>query len=156
MIFIEKIDKIIKKLKKLFVKSSRFANYFPGTWHLLHPWVLENLTQRKLLYEDIPNECTICQPPQSPRKMNLFTTSKSKLKEINEIHLKYVDNLTIAESINLTDKMQTVPLEDRPQPVTFHARTGHELKPEDSKVLSQMKKIVNACKRGCRPFNFIG
>ena len=47
-------------------------------------------------------------------------TSKRKLKEINEIHLKYVDDLTIAESINLTDKLKTGAQNGRPQPDTFH------------------------------------
>ena len=68
-------------------------------------------------------------------------TSKRKLEVLNEIHLKYVDDLTIAEAINLTDKLKEVKVEDRPQPDTFHARTGHALQPEDSKVFDQLHKI---------------
>ena len=41
----------------------------------------------------------------------------------------------------MTDKLKTVPQNGRPQPDTFHARTGHELRPEDSKVFSQLRKI---------------
>ena len=68
-------------------------------------------------------------------------TCKRRLMEINTLHLKYVDDLSIAETINLKDQLETVPLDDRPQPDPFRARTGHKLKNESSKVLSQLKEI---------------
>ena len=33
-------------------------------------------------------------------------TSKRNMKTINEIHLKYVDDLTLAEAINLSEKLK--------------------------------------------------
>ena len=62
------------------------------------------------------------------------------MKTANEIHLKFVDDLTLAESINLPDKLVKVPDEQRAQPDNHHARTGHVLEPEESRVYKQLMK----------------
>ena len=51
---------------------------------------------------------------------------------MNEIHLKYVDNLTIAETINMKEQLDYLPPEDRPLPDNYHARTGHHLSRQKS------------------------
>ena len=61
-------------------------------------------------------------------------TCKKKLKEFNTIHLKYVDDFTVAETINMKEQLTSVPLELRAQPDYYHDRTGHILRPENSKV----------------------
>ena len=66
-------------------------------------------------------------------------TSRRNLREANRIHLKYVDDLTIAESIILKDNVSPVP--DRPRPDSYHARTGHALIPEKSDVYKEIKNI---------------
>ena len=66
-------------------------------------------------------------------------TSKKHLRTLNEIHLKYVDDLSLAEAVKL-NKLQRIPASSRPQPDHFHARTGHTLKPEDSRVFEQLMK----------------
>ena len=66
-------------------------------------------------------------------------TCKKSMKTLNEIHLKYVDDLSLAETVNMRE-LKTTPLECRPQPDPFHARTGHTLKPEDSRVYAQLLK----------------
>ena len=53
-------------------------------------------------------------------------TFKKRLKEVNKIHLKYVDFL-VAESIELNDQLVTVPNQERILPDQFHAKTGHQL-----------------------------
>ena len=63
-------------------------------------------------------------------------TRKRNVKAINQIHLKYVDDMSLAETINLSDKLEYAP--DRVQPDTFHARTGHVLPPESSAVYNQL------------------
>ena len=63
-------------------------------------------------------------------------TSKKNFRAANQIHLKYVDDLTIAEAIKLKDKL--VPAPDRPLPDNYHARTGHALPRENSEVFKQM------------------
>ena len=64
-------------------------------------------------------------------------TSKRNMKVANEIHLKYVDDLTLAEAIDLPKNLVTVPDDERPQPDMFHAKTGHTLplkNSEDSRL----------------------
>ena len=65
-------------------------------------------------------------------------TSKKNLKKANHIHLKYVDDLSLAEVINLQEKLEPAP--KRTQPDTFHARTGHVLPVEKSEVYKQLLK----------------
>ena len=48
-------------------------------------------------------------------------TSKKNMKAVNLIHLTYVDDLTLAETINLPSKLVAVPDSVRPQPDSFHA-----------------------------------
>ena len=69
-------------------------------------------------------------------------TSKRNMRTINEIHLKYVDDLTLAEAINLPDKLKFIPGNARPRPDQFHARTGHVMpnQMENSRVMKQLAK----------------
>ena len=68
-------------------------------------------------------------------------TCKKRIKAFNEIHLKYVDDLTIGEAIKMKEMLESVPVHARPQPDNFHARTGHVLPPANSKVYDQLSKI---------------
>ena len=67
-------------------------------------------------------------------------TSKQNFKAANRIHLKYVDDLSIAESIPLKEKVIPAPC-DRQLPDPFRARTGHQLVPEKSEVLKKINDI---------------
>ena len=67
-------------------------------------------------------------------------TSKNNIKAANIIHLKYVDDLTIAESIDLKENLVAVPESVRTLPDSFHARTGHVLPPQKSQVYKQLLK----------------
>ena len=68
-------------------------------------------------------------------------TRRKKLKELNVIHMKYVDELALAEGITMATQLDSVPVHERPQPDSFRARTGHQLKAEKSKVYDQLKHI---------------
>ena len=68
-------------------------------------------------------------------------TCKKRIKAFNEIHLKYVDDLTIGEAVKMKEKLNYVPVDARPQPDNFRARTGHTLPPETSKVYKQLNEI---------------
>ena len=68
-----------------------------------------------------------------------LATSKRNMKLANEIHLKYVDDFTLAEAINLPKQLIEVPDSDRQQPDSYHARTGHVLPLNNSKVYKQLK-----------------
>ena len=67
-------------------------------------------------------------------------TSKRRIKEANRIHLKYVDDLTLAEKIDMNTQVTEVPREERPLPDPFRARTGHRLVREKSQVMNQLTK----------------
>ena len=65
-------------------------------------------------------------------------TTKRNMKEANELHLKYVDDLTLAEAINLPKNLVKLSNSERPLPDVKHARTGHVLPGSVSKVQSQV------------------
>ena len=67
-------------------------------------------------------------------------TSKQQFKQVNEIHLKYVDDLSLAEAITMKEQLTVMPVEHRPQPDNLHARTGHAFRPEDSKVFKELER----------------
>ena len=50
-----------------------------------------------------------------------------------------MDDLTLAEAINMKSQLNTVPVEARQLPDPFHVRTGHELRPENSRVFRNLK-----------------
>ena len=70
-------------------------------------------------------------------------TSKKRVKDMNSIHLKYVDDLTLAEAIKMNTQITSVPLQDRPQPDPYRARTGHKLIEEQSQVLNKLNEVKN-------------
>ena len=73
-------------------------------------------------------------------------TCKKRLKEVNRIHLKYVDDLTIAETIKMKEQLGYSSPENRPLPDAYHARTGHHLSPEKSEVYKQLVKTSEYAK----------
>ena len=80
-------------------------------------------------------------------------TSKKKIKMANEIHLKFIDDLTIAESIKL--KQDLVHNDNLgPKPVNFHSRTGHSLPVSNSKVHSQLQSTLTYAKDHEMKINF--
>ena len=69
-------------------------------------------------------------------------TNKRNMKKVNEIHLKYVDDLTLAEAINLPKNVVSLADHERPQPDMYHARTGHALPLDNSNVHKQLMKTL--------------
>ena len=67
----------------------------------------------------------------------LVAASKRNIKEANRIHLKFVDDVTLAESIDLKEKLVEASA-DRPQPDNYHSRTGHALPIYQSQVYQQL------------------
>ena len=67
-----------------------------------------------------------------------IATSQRNLREANKIHLKYVDDFSLAEAIKMTDQLEPAP--DRQLPDNYHSRTGHFLPPQNSEVFKQLQK----------------
>ena len=68
-------------------------------------------------------------------------TRKKTISELNVIHMKYVDDLAMAEAINMNTQLKHAPVETRQLPDTYRNRTGHTLNNEESQVLKQLKDI---------------
>ena len=67
-------------------------------------------------------------------------TTKRNMKKVNRIHLKYVDDMSIAEAVNLPEKLISLPDSERVLPDMYHARTGHVLPLGDSEVFRKLKE----------------
>ena len=52
-----------------------------------------------------------------------------------------MDDLTIGEAVKMKEMLDYVPVDARPQPENFRARTGHTLLPEKSRVYNQLNEI---------------
>ena len=65
-------------------------------------------------------------------------TCKRRIKELNLLHLKFVDDFSIAEAVNMRKQLSMLPVDSRPQPDNYHDRTGHTLEPRNSRVYSQL------------------
>ena len=77
-----------------------------------------------------------------------LSTSKRNFKAVNQIHLKYVDEMSLAESVNLKELLVAVP--DRAQPDNYHARTGHVLPKEKSAVYNQLLETIMIMQAGTK------
>ena len=78
-------------------------------------------------------------------------TSKRRIKEFNELHLKYVDDLALVEAISM--KKQLSEVGSIPQPCTFHERTGHVLLPENSRIYSNLQQTEEYARKNKMKIN---
>ena len=52
-----------------------------------------------------------------------------------------MDDLAIAESVNMGSQLTAVPVQNRPLPDTFRARTDHKFETSESQVFDQLRKV---------------
>ena len=76
------------------------------------------------------------------------------MKTLNQIHLKYVDHLTLAEAINLPDNVIPVPDSERQRPDMFHARTGHALPINNYNVYKELIRTMDYAKTNEMRINY--
>ena len=81
-------------------------------------------------------------------------TSKRNMKTLNQIHLKYVDDLTLAEAINLPVNVVHVPDSERQRPDMFHASTGHALPINNSNVYKELIRTMDYAKTNEMKINY--
>ena len=62
-----------------------------------------------------------------PSKNGEIITFKKRFKQFYELLLKYVDDLTLAESISMKFQLCEVSVKEMPQPDTYHEIIGHFL-----------------------------
>ena len=63
-----------------------------------------------------------------------ITKPFNRRKPMPRIHLKYVDDMTVAEALNLKKKLIVNPDPHPPRPLQYHQRTGHVLPADQSAV----------------------
>ena len=71
-----------------------------------------------------------------------LTRAAHARKTIGNIHLKYVDDLTIAEALKLKNVLVVENVPGRERPLEYHKRTEQKLNPEDSKVQAQLDELT--------------
>ena len=106
-----------------------------------------------LLFLILINDCGFDDEEQSIGEV--ITQPKKKFLPVTS-HAKYVDDLTIVETLNLKQTLVASP--DRPLPTSFHARLGLRLPADKSKVyelLIQEYAAVNDIKLNCKKSKFI-
>ena len=74
-----------------------------------------------------------------------ITTKLSQRKPLHNTHLKYVDDMTMAEAINL--KMSLMPNPDvlQPRPLAYLNRTQHILPQTEYKIHEQLNNLLRYC-----------
>ena len=63
-----------------------------------------------------------------------ITKPFNKREPMPRIHLKYIDDMTVAEAINLKQQLVINPDPNPPRPLQYHERTGHILPEGQSEV----------------------
>ena len=89
-----------------------------------------------LLFLILINDCGF---DDQDKPIGQTITSQKKKFSSPTFHSKYVDDLTIAEAINLKETL--LPNTERALPDPYHARLGQKLCPEKSKMYEQIGKI---------------
>ena len=74
-----------------------------------------------------------------------ITSATNKRKLIENNHWKYVDDLTLAEAIDLKNTLKDDTENTLEYPLTYHNRTNQILAPEDSDVQKQLNLLDTYC-----------
>ena len=69
------------------------------------------------------------------------TTAPSVRSAVNNLHLKYVDDLTLMESISLKDALCVDTSKEWERPLNFHERTEHMLIPDQCQIQAELNKL---------------
>ena len=72
----------------------------------------------------------------------LITSNHTKRKPMDKIHLKYIDDMTAAVSINLKEKLIPNPDPNPIRPLQYHDRTQHILPEENSELQSCINDLI--------------
>ena len=74
-----------------------------------------------------------------------ITQGLNKRTPIHNIHMKYVDDMTQAEAINLRDCLISNPDPNPLQPLAYHDRTQHVLPADKCQLQDQLDQLVDYC-----------
>ena len=74
-----------------------------------------------------------------------ITENKKKRKPIPYSHMKYVDDMSILQSLNLKEMLLPNPVCDPPRPLAYHDRTNHVLPTQSIALQDQLDKLETYC-----------
>ena len=74
-----------------------------------------------------------------------ITQKKNKRAKIPNIHLKFVDDMTLAEALNLRDCLVPNLDPDQPYPLAYHDRTQHVLPDSENELQKQLDRLLEYC-----------
>ena len=74
-----------------------------------------------------------------------ITGKLSKRSPLERIHMKYVDDMSIAQAVNLPDCLIPNPNPDPPRPFEHHNQTNHILPNENYGMQEQLENLVEYC-----------
>ena len=74
-----------------------------------------------------------------------ITEKKNKRKIIPNIHMKFVDDVTLAEAMNVKECVLPNPDPNPPLPLAYHDRTLHVLPSDLTPMQGQLDKMVQYC-----------
>jgi hypothetical protein len=76
-----------------------------------------------------------------------ITLPLAERKPLSKLHLKYVDDLSLAAAINLKKNLVINPDPNPPRPLSYHCRTNHILPCEKNVINQQFQvNLVNTLK----------
>ena len=81
-------------------------------------------------------------------------TGRKDFKPDSQLHLKYVDDMMLVESINMKDLLVYRPESVRPLPDNLHAKTGHILPEGKSEVFKQLQKTRDYAEQNSMQINY--
>ena len=76
-----------------------------------------------------------------------LTKPLNKRSPLSNTHLKYIDDMTLAEAINLKRALIPNPDPCPPQPLAYHDRTQHIFPEGDCQLQEQLNKLLEYCEQ---------
>ena len=74
-----------------------------------------------------------------------ITQNIQRRKPLQDIHLKYIDDLSLAEALNLKECLVGNPDPNPPRPFTYHERTNQVLPPGACQLQEELDKLQKYC-----------
>ena len=82
-----------------------------------------------------------------------ITQKKNKRTKIPNVHMKFIDDMTMAEALNLKDCLEPNPDPNMPFPLAFHDRTQHVLPDSKNEMQRQLDRMTLYCQENDMKMN---
>ena len=83
----------------------------------------------------------------------IITDKLNKRKPVLHTHMKYVDDMSILQAMNLKEHLFPNPASDPPRPLAYHDRTNHIFPTELIALQDQLNRLDNYCQENQMKIN---